>query len=254
MNPREPSPAKLTDRFLAYLIDTAPFVAGYHATVSRASPGSGRSVFLAWLALYLAYQWGSNTAGASIGKRCFGIRVTSMDGSPLGPGRSLARSVGLLLSTPLLNLGYLWAFLNADSRTWHDLLSGAIVVEAEPKSRAEALATACLSFALVAAIFGWTAWSGLARPTPADAEAIERAREGLKILARIEEQYRSRHGAYTAELSELAAESGDVAQFKDGMLGLFDPRHILIHAERDRFYIKAFARDRKSTPVSIKGP
>ncbi|MBI4423129.1 MAG: RDD family protein [Elusimicrobia bacterium] len=254
--------AKITDRFLAYLIDTLPFSAAFYATaiylilVARRLPETASSWLLvagAWLGLYLAYHTAGNAAGATLGKWLMGLRVARTDGSPPGLARAALRAVGLLASTPL-NLGFLWAFVNRDSRAWHDLLAGTVVVEAQPKSARESRVTALAAFATLGGALALSAWAHWARPSPADLDAIARAQEGLHVLAMIQERHKEAHGSYSSSLAELAAASGDVAQFKVAMAELFDPRQFRLAASESRYSILARARDRRSTPVSIVGP
>lgn len=256
-------PAKLTDRFLAYLIDTLPFAAGYSLSlvllVARwrilpDAPGTWRKFLWAWIGVYVAYHWIGNMAGATIGKWAMGVRVRRRDGARLGAVRSLVRAAGLLASTPALNLGFLWAFVQAESRTWHDLLAGSVVVEARRKSPAESLLNAVVSFILLAGILAGTWWLYVLRPTPSDLEAVAKARAGLRILAQIEEQYRAAHGTYTERLADLAVGSGDVGQFREALRDLYDPRHFRITAGRDHFILSARAKDRRGTVVSLRGP
>lgn len=263
----DPAPAanlaKLTDRFIAYLVDTLPFAAGYYATlvelvVRRQSlpntPGTWRRVFWVWIGLYVLYHWAGNAIGATAGKWALGLRVRGLGGGRLEAGRALARSVGLLASTPLCNLGFLWAFVQPESRTWHDLLAGSRVVETRPKGAGESLLNALLSFALLAAIGGATWWHYVVRPTPYDLAAVEKADEGLRILAQIEERYKAGHGTYTAKLVDLAEASGDMEQFKAGLRELFDPKGLRIQAGRERFLLRARAKDRRRTVVTLAGP
>lgn len=79
--------------------------------------------------LYLAYfsllqSW----SGQTIGKICLGIRVVTLDGEPLGIGRSVLRCAGSFLSALPLGAGFLWSVLDNRKRTWHDLLAGTEVV------------------------------------------------------------------------------------------------------------------------------
>ncbi|MBI4386746.1 MAG: RDD family protein [Elusimicrobia bacterium] len=257
------SPAKITDRFLAYLVDTLPFVAGFYSTLFLLirvwrllpdSPAIAGRVLAGWGSLYVLYLWVSNWTGETFGKQLLGIRVERMGSGPLGPGRALLRAVGVLLSTPLCNLGYLWAFVQSDSRTWHDLLAGSWVVEAGPKTREQSVRNALLAFVALGLVVIGGARYHFSRPTFSDRVAVEKAQEGLRVLARIEESYRARHGTYTDRLTDLALESGDGARFRDAMHGIFDPDYFRIQAASDRYVLSARARDRRRTVVSMAGP
>lgn len=254
-------PAKITDRFIAYLIDTVPFALGFYLTVCLMvlrwgqpnDAGTRREALWLWAGAYLAYQALGNALGATAGKRLLGLRVTGADQGRLTLGRAVLRSLGLAASTPLFNAGYLWALVDSRSRAWHDLLAGSLVVEARPKTRRESVANAALAFVLLGLVAGagtWPLWG----TTPQDRAALERAWEGLKVLARIEEAYKARHGEYTDQLVELARSSGDASEFKAAMGELFDPRGIRIAADKDRYFLSARALDRRRTPVSLAGP
>ena len=70
-------PAKFSDRFVAYFLDTAPFAAGFIATLFivlvkfQAMPPTGRSVLrlgALWFGLAFLYQFAGNLCGGSVGK------------------------------------------------------------------------------------------------------------------------------------------------------------------------------------------
>lgn len=257
-----PSLAKITDRFLAYLLDTVPFGVGYHASsiylISIAGrlpdePASRFKLACSWMALYVVYHAVGNMAGGTIGKALMGLRVAGPDWDRPSALRSAARAMGLLLSTPL-NIGFLWAFVDRDSRTWHDLLAGTRVVEVRPKTQSESLVTALASLVTLFGLAVVSVWAQGLAPTPEDLEAIARAQQGLLVLAEVQERHKADLGSYTNSLADLAVASGDVAQFKAAMGQLFDPERFVLAASESRFSISARARDRRRTTVTLNGP
>jgi len=257
------TPAKLTDRFLAYLLDLFPFVFGYYATLYLFivhlhrwpySQTAMRRAFIAWLLLYLVYQTLGNLSGATVGKRLFGIRVVGMDGNPLGFVRSFVRGFGYLISSPLLNLGFLWSLFQADSRTWHDLLAGSVVAEDRAKDPGSAFLSAVVSLVAFLAIMGGNAWFYLLRPSPFDERAIQRAQQGLQVLAAVEEAHRRQTGRYSESLVDLADASGDIAGFKQSLLKIFEPNGFVLQVGPEGYLIQARAKDRRRTRVEIFGP
>lgn len=254
--------AKLTDRFLAFLVDFVPFYAGfvgslYVLVVKLAklppTPQTLARQALLWTVLWLLYHALGNASGATLGKRLFGLRVEGLDGGRLGLGRAFVRAAAYLLSLPL-NLGFLWSLVHPDSRTWHDLVAGSRVVEARPKSQGEALLAAVLSVAALAALVLFPAWAAFSRPTPHDLDAVRKAEEGLRILAAVQEAYKAEHGRYTPKLADLAAASGDVTAFKTAMGELFDPDGFVIETGGGGYVIRGRARDRRRTAVEVSGP
>lgn len=260
----ELAPAKVSDRFVAFLMDLAPFLGGFIATMFyiqyqvRSGPLLPEDFKLPaalWAGLTLAYQFAGNLTGGTVGKRLMGIRVARRDGSPLGFARSLARSLGWFLSMPLCNLGFLIAFAHPESRTLHDLLSGALVVESRAKNPAEAfvlfLAAAC---AVCALFFGSIYYNLHGKPFPSDLLAVEKAHAGLRILAQIEEAYKAKNGSYTNSLPDIVEASGDPKEFTKAMSEIFDPHLFRIETGMGRYRISGVAKDRAKTRVSIEGP
>jgi len=261
--PVELCPAKISDRFVAYFLDLLPFLGGFIASLFvilvklQAAPPNQETVACLgalWTGLLLLYQFVGNLTGGTVGKRLMGLRVVRRDGAPLGLGRSLVRTVGYLISTPLCNFGFLIALFHPESRALHDILSGALVVETRAKNTAEAFILFLAAVCAICALFFGNIYLALNRPFPADLLAVEKAREGLKVLARIEEAYQAKNGSYTKSLADLAEASGDAAEFKKAMLVIFDPHLFRIEAGMGKYRISAAAQDRKKTRVAVEGP
>jgi uncharacterized RDD family membrane protein YckC len=70
-----------------------------------------------------------STSGQTWGKRLVGIRVVSIDGSPLSLGKGILRWLGYFVSALPFDLGYLWAIWDKDKQAWHDKMAGTIVVK-----------------------------------------------------------------------------------------------------------------------------
>jgi uncharacterized RDD family membrane protein YckC len=74
-------------------------------------------------------------AGQTIGKSLVGVRVLSMDGSPLTLGPALLRYLAYFISLIPLGFGYLVAGLRPDKRAVHDLIAGSRVERAPGRRR-----------------------------------------------------------------------------------------------------------------------
>jgi uncharacterized RDD family membrane protein YckC len=257
----EMRPGRFSDRFVAYLVDSVPFtiaaVGGVWAwggpfgrpLTDQALWGIGAASFGA----AVLWQFAGNLSGATLGKQVMGLRVVCADGTTPGFGRSLVRALGWVLSTPLANFGFWLALLHPQTRALHDLVAGTYVVETGPRRSNGALA---FLFAAAAAIglFVLQYWTNLLRPTSQDVAAVTRAREGLEVVAKIQEVYRARHGAYAETVQDLAEASGDVALFRSAMLDVFSPSPFSISAGNRRWRVTAAAKDRRRTLVRREGP
>ena len=256
-------PAKFNDRFIAYFLDLVPFMLGYAVTLyvlfDKLVEAEDIQAFLTrfgviWIGLYALYQFAGNALGGTVGKKLMGLRVVKRDGTPLGIPRSFIRAIGTLLSTPFFNFGFLLALLNAESRALHDFLSGSLVVEDRVKHPAESFLFFICAVLTCVSTVGGSLYYQLNLPTKTDLAKVAKAREGLQIIAQIQESYKKKNGEYTKSIADLAEESGDVVTFRDAMLKIFQPDRFQIRAGLKGYKITAIAKDRHKTRVSITGP
>jgi uncharacterized RDD family membrane protein YckC len=96
---------------------------------------AGRSLKLAWVALAgalaLAYSWlfgalGGRTPGMAL----TGLKLEREDGSPLSPGRALARALLSLPSAAVGLFGFWLALVDPRGQTLHDKLTHSVIVRA----------------------------------------------------------------------------------------------------------------------------
>jgi uncharacterized RDD family membrane protein YckC len=254
-------PAKFADRFIAYVIDVLPFSAGYAVTVWAAASGrwpelrvSRLQVALAWILACLLYQAVGNLAGGQIGKRLMGLRVVSVDGEAPGLFACLARALGYALSTPLCSAGFVLALLHPENRALDDLLSGTIVVESQPKADAESSLLFICAVIVLGGLYAGGIYLNLNAPTASDLAALAQARQGLFVLAAVEENCKARNGAYTQSLPDLAQASGNTDTFQSAMLALFMPDGVQMTAGTTGYRLSAKARDRRQTRLTLEGP
>jgi uncharacterized RDD family membrane protein YckC len=80
---------------------------------------------LAWL--YYAGFEGSGMQ-ATPGKRLFNMKVTDLDGDPIGFGTATGRFLGKAISGMLLMIGYLMAAFTAKKQALHDMIAGTVIV------------------------------------------------------------------------------------------------------------------------------
>ena len=255
--------ARFSDRFAAYLIDAAPFGAGSVLSVwivlfplgKPPTPQVLALIGAAWVTAMFGYQLLGNMAGGTPGKKLLGLRLVARDGGG-EPGfvRSLVRTVVWFLGTPAGSFGFLVALLNKENRTLHDFASGTVVVEATPKSAGSGAVAFVLAAGAAIALFGLQIGIGWLKPTPADSAAIAKAKDGLSVIALVQEAYKDKNGQYASSIDQLASASGDPEQFKAAMAGLFMPEPIEMEAGNRGWRIRALARDRRRTPVVKSGP
>lgn len=96
------------------------------------SEGAGISVqFNGWAmlipALYTILFW--IWKGATPGKMLLGMKITKIDGSPIGTKEAILRYIGYFISAVVLFLGFLWVAWDSKKQGWHDKIAGTIVVE-----------------------------------------------------------------------------------------------------------------------------
>lgn len=118
-------------RAKAYLIDgfLISTAVGLLDQLGRALPA------LAWimaaigaLAGSIYFFWAYSTGGQTLGKQVAHIKVVSIDGTALNWRKGLLRTLGYVLSSFPLYLGFLWSVWDEDKQGWHDKIAGTRVV------------------------------------------------------------------------------------------------------------------------------
>ncbi len=81
------------------------------------------------LMLSLAYfSFFHGAWGQTIGKMIFGLRVVRVDGQPLTFSQALMRTLSYALSALPFFLGFLWVGFTSGKRSWHDRITGTMVI------------------------------------------------------------------------------------------------------------------------------
>jgi uncharacterized RDD family membrane protein YckC len=125
-------------RFSAQLLDSLLIVLA--ATIIVAFSGATYDYeYLVLLVLELGYftLFEGSPRGQTPGKSLMRIRVISFDtGGPIGYSRAFVRSIGRLVSSIPLYLGYLWMLWDPESQTWHDKMARSVVINVDPPAPA----------------------------------------------------------------------------------------------------------------------
>lgn len=256
--------ARVGDRFLAFLLDFWLFTAGYYASVAALiyglgrEPGAGPRIILAlaWYALFSFYQARMlSRSGATFGKRLLGIAVMDAEGNPPAFKAALSRSWGYLASSAPLNLGFLWALFQAESRAWHDLLAGTYVFESREKGPLSRAALSFLSVAMLIFLVLSSFWVFLAGPRFYDIQKVANAQSVLDSLASMQDSHKTLYGTHAHSLNKLVSLTRDQQGFVEALKEVLDlDAGVAIEADDRTYHISARARDDKATLVEVWGP
>lgn len=93
---------------------------------------------LPWL--YYALQE-SSESGATIGKRIMGIRVVDYEGQRIGFGTATGRFFANFLNLFTLFIGYFLMLFNSRSQCLHDMITGTVVIKAQPSRQTRRVET-----------------------------------------------------------------------------------------------------------------
>jgi uncharacterized RDD family membrane protein YckC len=78
--------------------------------------------------LYFPFFWARS--GQTPGMRPFNLYVVrDSDGGKISGGQAILRLLGMWVSAIPVYLGYIWIFIDARRRGWHDLIAGTVVIE-----------------------------------------------------------------------------------------------------------------------------
>jgi uncharacterized RDD family membrane protein YckC len=143
------TPAGLALRLLAALYDALPVLALWFVATMLALALTGgaldvrqlphkmlvQALLFAFTAAYFVVSW--RRGGQTIGMRAWRLRIVRADGTPLDTRQALVRFGVSVVSLAALGVGFFWALVDAQSRTWHDLAAGTVMVRLEKRLRAE---------------------------------------------------------------------------------------------------------------------
>lgn len=143
-NPETERPAGLRRRLAAMIYDGLVLCGLLFAvTLAVLVLRGGRAVapdtpwFTALLivVMQLFFGWFWTHGGQTLGMRAWRLRIRSATGGPPGWRQAVIRFLAAWLSAVPLGLGFWWSLLDVERRTWHDRLSGTVLVH-EPRRRA----------------------------------------------------------------------------------------------------------------------
>ena len=81
--------------------------------------------FIGWL--YFCVMESSSTQ-ATLGKMALGIKVTDLEGNPIGFGKAAGRYFGKIISTVILLVGFTMVAFTEKKQGLHDMMAGCLVV------------------------------------------------------------------------------------------------------------------------------
>ena len=138
-----PHPRELmAPRFLAGLADAAVLLAGagvfaavfwyFCIQTGAASPLPASMIAMAAVSAFFAFLYfglSVSLTGSTPGLSWMGLEVRNQDGNLPTMRESWWRAFGYLVSASAFFMGFLWAFLDPDGLTWHDLMSGTSITD-----------------------------------------------------------------------------------------------------------------------------
>jgi uncharacterized RDD family membrane protein YckC len=159
-------PASVSSRFAAMNLDfliVGAISQGICMAIDSAAPElatTGNLLLLSFIISTLYFVIPTKTSGQTLGKMLLSIKVIPYNDhqGEISWGQAFLReAVGKMISTAALFLGYVFAYLNADRKTWHDSMSNtqviSLVVEQE-KTAAQKLQQVFLAIISVPAGVG----------------------------------------------------------------------------------------------------
>lgn len=254
--------AGFNERFLAYLIDTFPFVFLNYYTFAFAlknnyitySDDIANKWKIFWILVFILYEVVFTSGGrVTLGKKILGIKVIHKNGGFLTPFGALLRVVGYFISSFTINLGYIMALFTKDRRTLHDYIASSVVVRTREKSPfVEGLilvmSWSCLAF-LVAS---WLNRTVLAI-TPYEQKQINEAKKTLLKLSKLQEIHYRKYGFYTNDIKRLAELTGNVKAVRYELSKTLHEGSLEIASDGKSFIISAKAKNWRKTKVEVSG-
>ncbi len=255
------APATINERFIAYVLDLSPFLVGCTLSLWAMAHSYAWPLFLTplrvaalWILAYGIYQFVGVHKGGTIGKRLMGIAVVDGNGQYPGLLQSLVRAFGQILSSVFFNFGFWFSFFRADSRALHDLMSGTSVIQSRPKSRIESNTLFIAAISVLIFVYGFLIHGIFSSPGLGNRQKLKKSADALYLLAKIEDDYKARHGTYTDSLADLALASGNADEFRAALRRMFEPDHFEMRAGTNVYWISAVCLDQRRTRLIVEGP
>lgn len=252
--------AGFNERFLAYLIDTLPFVfLNYYSLTFLIktnyliySDSLASKWKWGWIALFIIYEVIFTSGGrVTLGKKLLGIRVVSKNGENLSIIKAFIRVIGYFISSFTLNLGYIAALTNKNRVSLHDLLASSRVIRTREKSPFVEGAILVLSWGLMAFfVAGWANRTVL-QVTPSEKKQINEARRTLAKLAKLQEIHYRKYGFYTNDIKKLAELTGDIKAVRYELSKTLAEGSLEMASDGKSFVITAKAKNWRKTQVEI---
>jgi uncharacterized RDD family membrane protein YckC/uncharacterized protein YjhX (UPF0386 family) len=255
-----PVPAGFNERFVAYVIDSLPFVLLTYATLKMAvkaglfpyTSGNEWGWKFLWMGLYIIYEAVFSSGGrATVGKWLMNIRVRAADGGDLSFGKAFVRALAYFLSSATFNLGYLIALFTNNKRALHDFVAGSRVVSIKGRSDWGDGLVLALSWGLMVILAGTWLNNTVLKITPSEKKQIVAAHRTISKLATLELIYMRREGRYTNDLRKLADLTGNVNAVRAELFKNLEPETLVIASNGRRFRITAKARNWRRTEVQV---
>jgi len=139
------TPASFALRLVAALYDALPVLALWFVATLLALALTGgaldvqrlphkvllQALLLTVTGAYFVISW--CRGGQTIGMRAWRLRVVRSDGKPLDTRQALVRFGVSVISFAAAGVGFFWALIDAQNRTWHDIAAGTMMVRLEKK-------------------------------------------------------------------------------------------------------------------------
>ena len=255
-----PVPAGFNERFVAYVVDSLPFVLATYFTLKLAV-GAGLFPYTTvnewgwkflWMGLYVVYEAVFSSGGrATLGKYIMNIRVKARDGGDLSFSRAFVRALAYFLSSATFNLGYLAALATENKRALHDFVAGSRVISVRERSDWAGGLVLAASWGMMVILAGTWLNNTVLKITPYEKKQIIAAHRTISKLARLEEIYLQREGHYTNDLRTLADLTGNVNAVRAELFKTLEPDTLMISSNGRKFMITAKAKNWRKTEVQV---
>jgi uncharacterized RDD family membrane protein YckC len=252
--------AGFNERFLAYLIDTLPFVFLNYYTLTLAikngfitySSSIETKWKIIWSIIFIIYETIFTSGGRrTIGKKILGLKVISKDGNNLSLPKAFTRAIGYFISSFTFNIGYLLALTNSKRISLHDFLASSLVVKTKEKSAFVDGLIITLSWGLMAFFIANWANRTILKPTPLEQKQINEARRTLAKLAKLEEIHYRKYGFYTNDLKKLAELTGNINAVRYELAKTLEKGSLEIASNGKSFIISAKAKNWRKTRIQV---
>lgn len=87
------------------------------------------------LVCFVFFGWFWTHGGQTLGMKTWRLQLQTLDGGNISWSVAGVRFLAAIVSWMVFGLGFIWSLFDSRKRTWHDMMSGTMLIQLEKKKK-----------------------------------------------------------------------------------------------------------------------